>query len=167
MKNPVNLFRASILESQLLWGLPAERFFQLRGRPDKADLDKAEVFGGQVKEILVQDSVHELEVPGHRPYRENSGWNKPYEEREKADLWSPETNTEACILCGLCASVCPTAAVNVAGSVKTDKADCIACTACVKSCPTGARIWKHERVKKAAAWLYANCSERREPETFL
>jgi ferredoxin len=137
------------------------------GRPDKADLDKAEAFGGQVKEILVQDSVHELEVPGHRPYRENSGWNKPYEEREKADLWSPETNTEACILCGLCASVCPTAAVNVAGSVKTDKADCIACTACVKSCPTGARIWTHERVKKAAAWLFANCSERREPETFL
>ena len=137
------------------------------GRPDKADLDKAEAFGEQIKEILGLSAVRELEVPGHRPYRENSGWNKPYEEREKGDQWSPETNTEACILCGMCARVCPTAAVTVTGSVKTVKADCIACTACVKSCPTGARIWTHERVRKAASWLYTNCSERREPETFL
>lgn len=139
------------------------------GRPDEVDLDKAEVFGEQVKEIfgLSEARERELEVPGHRPYRENSDWNKPYGEREKADQWSPETNTETCILCGMCARVCPTAAVTVNGSVKTVKADCIACTACVKSCPTGARIWKHERVRKAASWLYTNCIERREPEFYL
>jgi len=137
------------------------------GRPDEADLDKAEAFGKQVKDKLGLSEARELEVPGRRPYRENSDWNKPYGEREKAEQRSPDTNTEACILCGMCARVCPTAAVTVTDSVKTVKTDCISCTACVKSCPTGARAWKHERVKKAASWLHNNCSERREPELFL
>ena len=137
------------------------------GRPDKADLDKAEAFGERVKVKLGQSSVQEVEVPGHRPYRKNSSWNRPYKEREQADKWSPETNTESCILCGICAHVCPTAAVTVNVTVWTNKAECIACTACVKSCPTGARVWTHERVKKAASWLHANYSERKEPEVFL
>lgn len=137
------------------------------GRPDEADLDKAEAFGEQVKVKLGLGEVPELEAPGHRPYRENSDWNKRYEEREKADLLSPETNPETCILCGTCARVCPTAAVIVTGSVKTVKTDCIVCTACVKKCPTGARHWEHEDVKKAAMWLYINHGERREPESFI
>jgi len=137
------------------------------GRPDKADLDKAEAFGGQVKAKLGLGETPELVVPGNRPYRENGDWNKPYEERENADLLSPETDPETCTLCGKCAQVCPTAAVTVTDSVETGKTECIACTACVKCCPAGARTWRHERVKKAASRLHTNCSERREPETFL
>jgi len=137
------------------------------GRPDKADLDKAEAFGEQVKAKLGLGKVPELEVPGHRPYREKSDWNKPLEERDKAEALSPETDPETCTLCGRCAQVCPTAAVTVTDTVKTVQTECIACTACVKSCPTGARAWKHERVRRAASWLHANHSVRREPETFL
>jgi ferredoxin/flavodoxin len=137
------------------------------GRPDEADLDKAEAFGEQVKIKLGLGEVPELVVSGHRPYRENSDWNKPLEEREKVEPLSPETNPETCTLCGRCAQACPTAAVTVTDSVKTVKTECIACTACVKSCPTGARAWKHERVKRAASWLHANYSVRREPELFL
>jgi ferredoxin len=137
------------------------------GRPDEADLDKAEAFGEQVKVKLGLGEVPELVVPGHRPYRENSDWNKPLEEREKVEPLSPETDPETCTLCGRCAQVCPTAAVAVTDSVKTVKTECIACTACVKSCPTGARAWKHERVRRAASLLHANYSVRREPETFL
>ena len=137
------------------------------GRPDEADLDKAETFGEQVKAKLILDDAPALVVPGHRPYRENSDWNKPLEEREKVEPLSPETNPETCTLCGLCAQVCPTAAVTVTDSVKTVKTECTACTACVKICPTGARAWTHERVRKAASWLHANYSVRREPETFL
>jgi ferredoxin len=137
------------------------------GRPDKTDLDKAEAFGEQVKVNLGLSKVPEFEVPGHRPYRENSDWNKRYEEREKADLLSPETNPETCILCGMCARVCPTGCVSVTDSVETDKQGCTSCTACVKSCPTGARHWEHERVLKAAKWLAEEHGERKEPETFL
>ncbi len=137
------------------------------GRPDEADLDKAEAFGEQVKVKLGVGEAPELVVPGNRPYRENSDWNKPPEERAKVEPLSPETDPETCTLCGRCAQACPTAAVAVTDSVRTVKTECIACTACVKSCPTGARAWKHERVKRAAAWLHANHSVRREPETFL
>jgi ferredoxin len=137
------------------------------GRPDEADLDKAEAFGKRVKAKLGLGEAPELVVPGHRPYRENGDWNKPLEEREKAEPLSPETDSATCTLCGKCSEVCPTAAVTVTDSVETVKAECIACTACVKSCPTGARAWKHERVKSAASRLHVNCSKRREPETFL
>jgi flavodoxin/NAD-dependent dihydropyrimidine dehydrogenase PreA subunit len=138
-----------------------------KGRPDEADLDKAEAFGEQIKAKLGLGEAPELVVPGHRPYRENGDWNKPYEEREKAEPLSPETDPETCTLCGRCAQVCPTAAVTVTDSVKTVKTECIACTACVKCCPAGARTWTHERVKNAAFRLHTNCSERREPELFL
>jgi NAD-dependent dihydropyrimidine dehydrogenase PreA subunit/flavodoxin len=137
------------------------------GRPDEADLGKAEAFGEQVKVKLGLGEAPELVVPGHRPYRENGDWNKPLKERGNAEPLSPETDTETCTLCGKCAQVCPTAAVAVTDSVETVKAECIACTACVKICPTGARAWKNERVKSAASRLHVNCSERREPETFL
>ena len=137
------------------------------GRPDEADLDKAEAFGEQAKVKLGLGEAQKLAVPGNRPYRENSDWNKPLEEREKVEPLSPETDPETCTLSGRCAQVCPTAAVTVTDSVKTAKTECIACTACVKSCPTGARAWKHERVMRAASWLYANHSMRREPEIFL
>lgn len=137
------------------------------GRPDEADLDKAWAFGDQVKDKLGLGEVPELVVPGHRPYRENTDWNKPFEERENAEPLSPETDPETCILCGRCAQVCPMAAVTVTDSVNTIKTECIACTACVKCCPTGARTWKHERVKSAASRLHTNYSERREPEFFL
>lgn len=137
------------------------------GRPDEADLGKAEAFGEQVKVKLGLGEVPELVVPGNRPYRENRDWNKPLEEREKVEPLSPETDPETCTLCGRCIQVCPTAAVNVTDSVNTVEIECIACTACVKSCPTGARAWKHERVRMAASWLHANYSVRREPETFL
>ena len=137
------------------------------GRPDEADLGKAEAFGEQVKVKLGVGEVPELVVPGHRPYIEYSDWNKPLEEREKVEPLSPETDPETCTLCGRCAQVCPKAAVAVIDSVKTDKTECIACTAGVKNCPTGARAWKHERVRRAASWLHANHSVRREPETFL
>jgi flavodoxin/NAD-dependent dihydropyrimidine dehydrogenase PreA subunit len=137
------------------------------GRPDEADLDKAEAFGEQIKLKLGLGEVSELVSPGCRPYRQNSDWNKPLEERENAEPLSPETDPETCTLCGRCAQVCPTAAVAVNDSVKTDKKECIACTACVKCCPTGARAWKYERVKSAAFRLHANYGERKEPEFFL
>ena len=48
-------------------------------------------------------------------------------------------NSEKCIGCGKCVSVCPTGALSLAdGKVKLDQVRCKGCRACVDACPTGA-----------------------------
>ena len=130
-------------------------------RPDAGDLAKAADFGKAVIEkvggLEQLDDAPVLEVPGNDPHRER---NKP------ADI-SPITNEELCVLCGTCASVCPTAAVTVDETVTTKGLECILCCACVKNCPTGARVMNAPPILKIASWLYDNFSERKEPEVFL
>ena len=82
-------------------------------------------------------------------------------------LEAPTTRETLCILCGTCASVCPTAAVVVENAVITEPERCILCQACVKNCPTGARVMEVERIKKVADWLSTHCARRKEPEMFL
>lgn len=128
------------------------------GRPDVSDIDKAKDFGAKIMEkISGLTEVPDLEVYGNRPYKEVGG----------GDPRSPETYAKTCILCGMCARVCPTGCVEVTDVVETDKTKCTACTACVQNCPTGARHWDHPGIQGAAKWLAAECSERREPEIFL
>ena len=79
---------------------------------------------------------------------------------------SPVTREDTCILCGTCASVCPTAAISVNGSVVTAVGTCIRCCACVKSCPTGARVWEDDMMKTITTWLTENCGARKEPLLF-
>lgn len=128
------------------------------GRPDGEDVKKAMDFGAKVMEkIKGLEEIPALEVPGDRPYRKGGG----------GDPRSPETNPDSCILCGMCARVCPTGCVEVTDVVETDKAKCTACTACVQNCPTGARHWAHEGILGAAKWLATEHGARREPEVFL
>jgi ferredoxin len=131
------------------------------GRPDEQDLVKAAEFGKAIREkmqdIGTLDEILPLEVPGNSPYKE---WHK----------WpgvSPLTQEATCIRCAACVTACPTAAITINGTLKTDTEACIVCCACVKVCPTGARVAKHPRIKKAQTWLSTNCRERKEPETFL
>ncbi|MCF8034216.1 MAG: EFR1 family ferrodoxin [Desulfarculaceae bacterium] len=130
------------------------------GRPDDQDLKKAREFGAKVMEkvtgLASAADLADPEIPGRFPY----------EGGPKALDASPITNPEACILCGTCASVCPTSAITVEDSVETKVELCIRCTACVKNCPTGARVWQNEMLGKIATWLSENCAARKEPEFF-
>lgn len=55
--------------------------------------------------------------------------------------------------CGLCVSVCPTAAIRISDdSVNLDRGSCIGCNLCVEVCPTGTlvsdrstAVWSYER----------------------
>ena len=128
------------------------------GRPDVEDLEKAKEFGARVEaKVLDITVIPELFIPGNHPYREGG----------KTGGRCPETDEAICILCGMCARVCPTGCVTVTDIVDTEIDDCTACAACVKKCPTGARHWEHDGVLKAAKWLVTEYGDRKEPEFFF
>lgn len=131
------------------------------GRPNTADLDAAKDFGRQIAAKLAAVNTPplnaKLAIPG----------NYPYKEGHKAQNQSPITDAEKCILCGTCATVCPTQAITVDDAVTTVQQDCIACCACIKSCPTEARIYTAEPIIEKRQWLYENCSEPKKPVVFL
>ena len=131
------------------------------GRPDKQDLEKAAEFGKTIQEKMQGlDTLGEmvpLKVPGDFPYKKWSKWPGV----------APSTQEAACIQCETCIAVCPTAAITMDGTPKTNTDACIVCCACVKACPTGARVADHPRIRQSQDWLSTNCSQRKEPETFL
>jgi ferredoxin len=131
------------------------------GRPDAEDIMIAEAFGEKIIERLRGGDVPELEVPGNYPYVIHK------QRITQGGGIYPETNPETCILCGLCARVCPTACIEVTESVNTDKTKCTACSACVQNCPTSARNWTHERILRGANRLATFHGDRKEPEVFL
>jgi len=131
------------------------------GRPDAADIHRAKVFGGMIRDkmrsIAPSDRINELQVPGNFPYKELRGLQGI----------SPSTYEPACTRCGKCVSACPTAAINADFSGSTDANRCIRCCACVKTCPAGARKLDDARILQVAKQLSVNCRLRKEPETYL
>ena len=131
------------------------------GRPDSLDVQKASDFGAKIKNKIASlqstEVLMELEVPGNFPYKAGGARAMPV---------SPVTEQDACSLCGTCASVCPTAAISIKGSVATEIERCIRCCACVKNCPTDARVIEDSTWKAIADWLNENCGTRKEPQFF-
>jgi ferredoxin len=131
------------------------------GRPDAADLQRAAAFGGAIAVRLGDlsgfDAMSPLRVPGNAPYRDGASRGGV----------APVSREDFCIQCGLCAGVCPMAAIRLDLSPATDTSRCIRCHACVKACPTGARVMDDPGILEIAKRLCTNCGERKEPETFL
>lgn len=130
------------------------------GRPDSLDVQKAMDFGAKIKDKItaLQSPVTqiELEIPGRFPYEGGA----------RSLVAAPVTKEDTCTVCGTCASVCPTAAISMNGSVATRIESCIRCCACVKNCPTGARVWENSMMHTFTNWLTENCSTRKEPQLF-
>lgn len=130
------------------------------GRPDSLDVEKAKGFGTKIKEKIAAlqspDTRIDLEIPGRFPY----------EGGPRSMAVAPVTKEDICTLCGTCASVCPTAAISINGSVETKIELCIRCCACVKNCPTGARVWEDSMMHTITTWLKENCATRKEPQMF-
>jgi len=130
------------------------------GRPDADDMAKAREFGKAIRAKLMTATGEPggcLQTPG----------NSPYKEIKPSPGIAPSVNEARCTKCGGCVSVCPTAAINTEAPGYTDKEQCIRCCACVKACPVGAKSLDDTRIKQMAEWLYANCSNRKETETYL
>lgn len=130
------------------------------GRPDALDVEKATSFGCAVAAKLARFSqtavVEDLSLPGRFPY----------EGGVRAMSAAPVTKEDRCTLCGVCAEVCPTAAIVVGERVETSVELCIRCCACIKSCPEEAREWEDPMMLKITQWLHENCGQRKEPQFF-
>ena len=130
------------------------------GRPDSLDVQKAMDFGAKIKDKVTAlqspDAQMDLEIPGRFPYEGGA----------RSMAVSPVTKEDICTVCDTCASVCPTAAISINGSVATKIELCIRCSACVKNCPTGARVWEDSMMNTITNWLNENCSTRKEPQIF-
>ncbi len=131
------------------------------GRPDNADIERALEFGTAIKKkletIKKAGDLKELRIPG----------NYPYKERMDFPPTTPVWNGESCIFCAACVAGCPTEAITISDVIATDSQMCILCCACVKFCPTRSRIFEDKMVKTITAWLYENCSRRKEPQTYI
>ena len=131
------------------------------GRPNSEDLQIAVDFGAKIAEKLQTMDSREapvtVKIPGRFPYV--AAGARPM-------TVSPVTKEDTCTVCGTCASVCPTAAISINGSVATETERCIRCCACIKSCPTGARVMEDEMIKKIAAWLSQFFTYPKEPRLF-
>jgi len=128
-------------------------------RPDQTDLDHAMTFGAAIRKKLSTDkqtSAPEM-IPGNVPYREGVVLGQI----------APETLVERCVLCGICALVCPTFTIRVIDQVLTEVAQCVMCCACVKDCPHEARVMTHPVVAERRTLLAENFSRRKEPQWFL
>lgn len=133
------------------------------GRPDKADIKKAQEFGAQLCERLRTLDADKLSdigpvaIPGNHPYK------------DPPDMaLVPPTTTDDCIFCMLCHRWCPTSAIPYNKPTETDGDRCIRCFACIKRCPTQARYLDDPNTKSRILSLEGMFSDiHGEPELFI
>ncbi len=131
------------------------------GRPDGQDLQMAMEFGAKIKDKVTAlqspDVLKDFYISGRFPYV--AGGARPMDV-------SPVTEEDTCTVCGTCASVCPTAAISINGSVATKIELCIRCCACIKNCPTDSRVMEDNKLEKMANLLSQYFRYPKEPRIF-
>lgn len=127
-----------------------------KGRPDAEDLAVVDALAADVcarlAEVPSAADAALTEIPGNRPYRAFGG----VAFRAAAD---PQT----CTRCGVCASVCPTGAIDPTEPASTDCDRCVTCLRCVSACPEGARFVDGGEALVAARAAFAERCARRQP----
>lgn len=141
-----------------------------QGRPDEADIEKAQDFAGAVAEKIKglsdMPGLSPIFVKGiPEPYR---GYYQPRDRNgNPVDIRKvkPSTN-DRCTGCLLCAKVCPMGSISD-DNVREYTGICIKCGACIKKCPVQAKYYEDEGFLYHKHELEEGLTRRAEPEMFI
>ncbi len=150
-----------------------------KGRPDKEDLAKAEVFAGLVADKLTglgssrdnsftqdKDQVKIIQVKGN-DYIEQGYYKALDVNKKPMDIRKVKPKTSpACIDCKICANLCPMGSIDYE-DVSLVKGICIKCCACIKKCPCKAKYFDNPDYIYHKKDLEENFTRRAEVEIFI
>ena len=134
------------------------------GRPDTADIQLADRFAQDIAgklDTMEQLPAQPVTVKGNVPYKP---YYAPRNAREYLKV-KPVLN-DNCTACGLCATLCPTGAIDPQ-DVRQYRGACIKCGACIKKCPQQARYFDNEIYLSHKRELEEKFTRRAQVELFL
>ena len=125
-----------------------------KGRPDANDEQMLRQFGTDIIRKAGSDDCTMPQVPGNRPYKKGGKVPQPQGRR-------------GCNRCSVCAEHCPANAIPVADPKTVDTEKCISCMKCVSVCPTGTRGIGAMMTLMATQALKTVCAIRKENELYI
>lgn len=135
-------------------------------RPDEKDMAEYIIFAEEIVSKIETGDESFPKIFGEYPCEKY--YTPLREDGEPAVFLKaiPKIDTEKCVLCGKCSSVCPMGSISKEAPFQTTSI-CIKCQACIKACPEGARFFDNEDFLSHQRMLEKNYSGVRKPNEFF
>lgn len=136
-----------------------------KGRPDAKDHELLDRYANLCSSKLKRFASTNIQELKAKPAPLRIKGSMPIKLPMKMPI-RPAANKK-CVKCGVCASVCPTGAININDPTKVDASKCVSCTTCISVCPNGARGFFGPIAGASGIAFEKLCSKRKEPEWFI